>query len=73
MGNAFTASDWELVRTRAITTAAQLRAKGATVWDFALLPPVPRSQLDDFTHQTGFALPGDFADLLTKFAGGWEF
>jgi len=73
MGNAFTASDWELVRTRAANTAARLRGKGATVWDFEPLPPVPRSQLDDFARETGLALPGDLADLLTKFAGGWKF
>ena len=73
MGNAFTVSDWDLVRTRASTTASQLRAKGATVWDFAPLPPVPQSQLDDFSRKTGLALPLDFADLLTKFAGGWKF
>ncbi len=73
MGNTFTASDWELVRTRATATAVQLRAKGATVWDFAPLSPVPLAQLDGFTRATGFVLPGDFADLLTKFAGGWKF
>lgn len=73
MGKAFTASDWELVRVRATAVGAQMRAKGATVWDFAPLPPVRKAQLDQFTRQTGLAMPGDFADLLTKFAGGWKF
>jgi hypothetical protein len=73
MGNAFTISDWDLVCTRAATTAAQLRAKGATVWDFEPPPPVPQSQIEEFRRQTGLALPGDFTDLLTKFAGGWKF
>lgn len=73
MGNAFSTSDWDFIRSRAMTTGAQLQAKGATVWDFAPLPPIPRSQIDHFTRKTGFTLPGDFVDLLTKFAGGWKF
>lgn len=73
MGNTFTASDWEFVRTRATATAAQVRAKGATVWDFAPLPPIPHSQLDNFTRETGFTLPADLAELVTRFAGGWKF
>lgn len=73
MGNAFTSSDWAMVQTNASTTAAQLRAKGAAVGDFTRLPPVPESQLVDFTRETGLAFPSDFADLVTKFAGGWKF
>jgi hypothetical protein len=73
IGSTFTGSDWDLVRTRADATAAQLRAKGATADDFRPLPPVPESQLVDFNRQTGFSLPGDFAGLVTKYVGGWWF
>jgi hypothetical protein len=73
MGNAFTQVDWDLIRTRAGTVAAQLRAKGAEVWDFEPLPPVPRAQLEEFTRKTRIVFPSDFVDLVTNFAGGWNF
>jgi hypothetical protein len=73
MANTFTASDWELIRKRAASTATQLRAKGATVSEFQPLPPISQQQLNQFARETGLVLPGDFSDLLTKFAGGWNF
>ncbi|HEX5245131.1 MAG TPA: hypothetical protein VFW23_17865 [Tepidisphaeraceae bacterium] len=73
MSKEFTSADWEFVEARANATAAQIRAKGATADDFAALPPIPQSQIDDFARATGYALPPDFVDLVTKFAGGWKF
>jgi hypothetical protein len=73
MGNAFTQVDWDLVQTRAGSVGAQLRAKGAEVWDFEPLPPVPRAQLEEFTRKTRIVFPSDFVDLVTNFAGGWNF
>jgi hypothetical protein len=73
MGNAFMQTDWDLVRARANATARQLRAKGVTVSDFSPLPPIPTSQIVEFSDETGISLPTDFVELVTKFAGGWNF
>jgi|GEM_PF-2594328 len=73
MSKEFTSADWEFVKARANATAAQIRAKGATADDFVSLPPIPQSQIDDFARVTGYALPPDFVDFVTKFAGGWKF
>jgi len=78
MGSAFTKTDWEFVRNRAISIKAQLRAKGQPVdhflpGDFEPLPHIPMSQIEEFYSQTGYAFPNDFVDLVTKFAGGWRF
>jgi hypothetical protein len=37
------------------------------------LPPIPLSQVQAFSRATGHTLPPDFVDLVTKFAGGWNF
>ncbi|MDQ2686834.1 MAG: SMI1/KNR4 family protein [Armatimonadota bacterium] len=73
MADNFTAADWNHLQERASTLTGQLQAKGVTVEPFNPMPPIPRSQVDDFEEQTGLRLPQDFVDLVTQFAGGWRF
>ncbi|MFO0891418.1 MAG: SMI1/KNR4 family protein [Isosphaeraceae bacterium] len=70
---AFTDADWQHLTARLNRVASCLKAKGATVWAPEFLPPIGRSQVDDFEAQTGLRFPEDLVDLVTKYTGGWKF
>jgi hypothetical protein len=70
---AFTASDWQHLTSQMAWVEGRMRAKRLTVDSPQFLPPIPGSQVEAFTRETGFLLPDDLIDLLTKFAGGWSF
>lgn len=73
MSDNFTRDDWQHLRSQADLMALRLRAKGLRTVGIQPLPPVDPQQCRDFSHATGITLPLAFADLVTKYAGGWTF
>jgi len=73
MSDRFSEQDWSMVRERLNDVAAQFKSLGATVWPAELFPPVAEAQIKEFEASTTLSLPQDFADLVTRFAGGWKF
>lgn len=73
MGDSWEKADWEFVEGRIRTVQSQLRAKGARIFEYQPLKPIPGQQLAAVEKKAGHLFPPDFVDLVTKFTGGWKF